>query len=361
MRKEYFKWALATCIAASIAACFGCKGGEGGAAQGMPKIAAAENAFDFGRVKQGLEIEHIFKIANQGNGDLIIKEAKGSRGFKAAVVTTGPIPPGGEGEVRATFKTKGRVGKTSGKITVVSNDSSNSRLVLDIEVEVFVDVAVKPRAISFGRIGKADKTAQELSITVAEPDKIKITSVSSDDPRFILTLKEGVPEGTAKYEVAFNGSDKIERITGKIVVKYEGSDVPSVDIPCTVTLVGDLRYPKSLYLNKREGVYEPREISLSSRSGKTVEVKRVEDEDKMLKTKIKTPKGQNAVVVVEVADPEASHNETERHILKIHTTDAEEPLVEIGYKITEKQISSSKSHSKKKRRSKRSDKKSEKK
>ena len=43
-----------------------------------PKIASAQPAFNFGQVKQGKKVEHIFKIKNEGSADLIIERAKGS-------------------------------------------------------------------------------------------------------------------------------------------------------------------------------------------------------------------------------------------------------------------------------------------
>ena len=43
-----------------------------------PKIVVAKSDFDFGKVKQGTEIEHVYKIQNKGRADLIIEKAKGS-------------------------------------------------------------------------------------------------------------------------------------------------------------------------------------------------------------------------------------------------------------------------------------------
>lgn len=349
MKNVILKKTIYVFLAFSLAVTVACQSKKESAAR-APKIAAAEDSYDFGRVKQGQEIEHVLKFKNDGDDALILRKAKGSKGFKAEIVTTAAVPPGGEAEVKVLFKTKSRIGKTSGKVTVESNDEANPKLAVPVQVEVFADVAAKPKTISFGRLGKDEKTVRELEVTVFEPDKIKVRSVKTSDPRFAVALKEGDPNGTAKYEIAFQGSEKIERIIDKIVIEYEGGDEASMEIPCNATIEGDLLYPKTLYFNKREGVYGPREISISSRTGKTVEVKRVEDDDNMLKSSVKTAKGPNAVVVVEVADPGGSYSEGDRHILKIHTTDAEQPIVEIGYKISEREMRSKKSKSKNKLR-----------
>ena len=47
-------------------------------AVGKPKISAVDSTFDFGKVKQGSAVEHVFKIRNTGDKDLTIKSARGS-------------------------------------------------------------------------------------------------------------------------------------------------------------------------------------------------------------------------------------------------------------------------------------------
>ncbi len=44
----------------------------------QPKIVAVEGNFNFGKVKQGTSVEHVFKIKNEGKGDLKIEKARGS-------------------------------------------------------------------------------------------------------------------------------------------------------------------------------------------------------------------------------------------------------------------------------------------
>jgi hypothetical protein len=47
-------------------------------APGKPIIVVTEPEYDFGKVKQGIPIEHTFKIQNKGKGELIIDKARGS-------------------------------------------------------------------------------------------------------------------------------------------------------------------------------------------------------------------------------------------------------------------------------------------
>lgn len=46
--------------------------------QGTPVISAVEPEFDFGKVKQGTDVEHIYRIKNTGTADLVIERTTGS-------------------------------------------------------------------------------------------------------------------------------------------------------------------------------------------------------------------------------------------------------------------------------------------
>lgn len=47
-------------------------------AAGKPKIQAIQPEFDFGKVKQGEDVEHTFKLKNVGTKELVIEKTKGS-------------------------------------------------------------------------------------------------------------------------------------------------------------------------------------------------------------------------------------------------------------------------------------------
>ena len=46
--------------------------------EAAPKIFSVEPVFDFGEVRQGEKVEHVFELRNTGTTDLVIKKATGS-------------------------------------------------------------------------------------------------------------------------------------------------------------------------------------------------------------------------------------------------------------------------------------------
>ncbi len=86
--------AVATAVALAgmvFSACSNCANGQGASGKaaadpaseatahdGTPKIAVEQPVFDFGKVKEGADVEHIFKIQNRGGAELVIERASGS-------------------------------------------------------------------------------------------------------------------------------------------------------------------------------------------------------------------------------------------------------------------------------------------
>jgi hypothetical protein len=95
-----------------------------------------ETNFDFGKVKEGDTLTHIFKMTNNGNEPLVIYKNAGSCDCVAAVYAKGLIAPGKTIDITAHFNTKGRKGPQSRTITLTCNtEPADVVLLLKAEVE----------------------------------------------------------------------------------------------------------------------------------------------------------------------------------------------------------------------------------
>ena len=59
--------------------------------------------FDFGKIKKGDKVEHIYEVTNTGKNPLIISEVKPGCGCTAPDFTKEPIMPGKKGKVTLHF------------------------------------------------------------------------------------------------------------------------------------------------------------------------------------------------------------------------------------------------------------------
>ncbi len=188
----------------------------------------------------------------------------------------------------------------------------------------------------FANLKKIEKSTTDLSITVNEPDKVKITSMALSDEHFSLRQKEGTEEKSGQYEIAFSGSKNIGTIATQLKIALEGSDKPFVEVPVLAIVLGNLNYPRRMGFQKSNDGSTSQNIVISTRDGANVTIAKIEDPDKLLTLKIEKNGTPRITINAEVADPGAKHDQTFKHKLIIHTDDADEPKLEVVYRILDR-------------------------
>jgi hypothetical protein len=87
----------------------------------LPKMVFTDTNFDFGTIKEGDKVTHVFIFKNGGEGDLIIASATASCGCTTPTYPHGVKHPGDTGTISVTFNSSNKTGKVTKAITVVSN------------------------------------------------------------------------------------------------------------------------------------------------------------------------------------------------------------------------------------------------
>jgi hypothetical protein len=87
-------------------------------------------------VKEGTTVSHTFELVNNGTDVLEIKDVRTSCGCTAALVSNSTLKPGEKGTLKVDLDTKGRQGKMSRTVSIVSNDSEQQTKVITIYAEV---------------------------------------------------------------------------------------------------------------------------------------------------------------------------------------------------------------------------------
>ncbi len=77
--------------------------------------------YDFGTVKEGQVVEHVFKFTNTGEVPLVIQNAAGSCGCTVPEWPKEPVAPGSTSEIKVKFDTKGKVGTQTKTVTIIAN------------------------------------------------------------------------------------------------------------------------------------------------------------------------------------------------------------------------------------------------
>jgi hypothetical protein len=107
-----------------------------GPAAGQPTIKFKDEAWDFGKVKQGTVLAHEFVFTNVGNSSLVIRNVATTCGCTAALASADKIAPGKEGKIEVKFDTRGYGGPVSKVVFVDSNDPAQPRQQLKVSADI---------------------------------------------------------------------------------------------------------------------------------------------------------------------------------------------------------------------------------
>lgn len=80
-----------------------------------------EMSYDWGKLKEGEKMTHLFKFKNTGTNDLIISDARGSCGCTVPEWPKEPIKPGKGGEIKVVFDSAHKSGPQSKTVTINAN------------------------------------------------------------------------------------------------------------------------------------------------------------------------------------------------------------------------------------------------
>jgi len=97
----------------------------------LTSLALSENHFNFGDVKKGESVEHVYEVTNTGENPLIISNVRPGCGCTAPEFTKDPILPGQKGKITLRF------------------DSSSFDGAQHKQAEVYANVEQTPIVITF--------------------------------------------------------------------------------------------------------------------------------------------------------------------------------------------------------------------
>lgn len=99
--------------------------------QPLTTIALSESNFDFGKVKKGDKVQHVYEVTNTGTNPLVISEVKPGCGCTVPDFTKEPILPGKKGKITLHF------------------DSTNFDGAVNKYADVFANVEKTPIKLTF--------------------------------------------------------------------------------------------------------------------------------------------------------------------------------------------------------------------
>jgi hypothetical protein len=101
-----------------------------------PVAKFSESSYDFGEMKQGEKKDHTFSLSNDGKSELIIRNVRSSCGCTAVAPSKKVIAPGESVPIKVTFDSRGKRGRQSKSITVITNDPKTPTSMLRVSCNI---------------------------------------------------------------------------------------------------------------------------------------------------------------------------------------------------------------------------------
>jgi hypothetical protein len=101
-----------------------------------PVVTYDAESFDFGDIKPGSKVEHIFNLKNTGKSDLLIRDVKSSCGCTAVSPPKNMVGSGETVPLKVSFDSTGKSGRQNKTITVITNDPKNPTTILRISSNI---------------------------------------------------------------------------------------------------------------------------------------------------------------------------------------------------------------------------------
>jgi hypothetical protein len=294
---------------------------------GPPRLVFDAPIFDFGKVEQGAQVNHLFRFTNQGGHELRIESVKTSCGCTAAVISSEIIPSGQEGTISATFDTTRFSGEKSKSISVYSNDPTQPVVTLVLQGEVAIEIEADPPQLYLGRVRRGEETTRSVDVLYAADKPIEIAKVETTSSLLTIQTQPLERDGRKgkKLIVTLKKDAPLGRLNDEIRVKTTSEKRPTIEIPVFGSVEGDLVLapPQVSFGVVRRGEGKVQEVSLKSRSAKPIHIVDVQSSNTDITPGLTTIKDgeEYKVTLTAKSDSKAGRIQGEVQIVTDHPTE----------------------------------------
>ena len=158
--------------------------------EGSPMMVVPSKIMDAGKVSQGVIVDAVFDIVNEGDAKLIVKAVRPTCGCTVAEFDR-EIAPGATGKIIAKLDTKDFAGPISKSILVMTDDPQNPTVTLVIKADIRPFVEILPRPLIRFNAVLNEPMNQTFIIVGADPEKsLKVSRVESSVPFLTTSMRQ---------------------------------------------------------------------------------------------------------------------------------------------------------------------------
>lgn len=301
---------------------------------GTPRIQFEEITYDFGQVREGIKVTHVYTFKNVGTDTLVIGEIKTSCGCTAALASEQKIPPGKEGKINVILDSSsshGR-GKVHRTITVNSNDPDQPKVQLSLTGEVLAEIEIMPPHLNFGTIKKGEERSESVKVRFPLDPTLRVTKVESltEGIHAEQVTSKSAESGETEIQITVSRDLPVGTLSGRVQISTTSPSKPTDTIMVIANIQGEITVrPPALSGVFRKGDPKAiRSVDLTKKGKKNLKIEEVEEETGQFTTKIvEMKKGEHYRIDLALRD-HAKPGQFSGTI-KIHTNDPDQSVIEV--------------------------------
>jgi Protein of unknown function (DUF1573) len=159
-----------------------------------------------------------FKYQNPGKTPVRFKSVHASCGCTTAQTQKDEVPPGGTGEITATFNIGDRTGTQVKTVTVETDDAANTRTVLTLRTIIPQQLEINPTFVFWKQGDKADP--KTITVKVGKEFTVKHIKVTSSSPDFQTKVEE---TGKGEFKVDVQPKETNNLVASTLSIQPEDS------------------------------------------------------------------------------------------------------------------------------------------
>jgi hypothetical protein len=203
-----------------------------------PVLMVPSKIIDAGTVSQGIVVDAVFELVNEGNATLTVKAVRPTCGCTVADFDR-EIAPGATGTVKAKLDTKDFAGPISKSILVMTDDPQTPTVTLVIKADVRPFVEILPRPLIRFNAVSHEPMSQTFIVAGADPEQsLKVNKIESSVPFIATSIRKlGEEEKLAgkskdQYEVTMTLTDEapVGPVNAVLTVNTDVKEAPKVPV-----------------------------------------------------------------------------------------------------------------------------------
>jgi len=159
-----------------------------------------------------------FKYQNPGKTPVHFKSVHASCGCTTAQTQKDEVPPGGSGEITATFNIGDRTGTQIKTVTVETDEAANAKTVLTLKTVIPQQLEITPTFVFWKQGDKPDP--KTITVKVGKEFTVKHIKVTSSSPDFQTKVQE---TGNGEFKIDVQPQETKDVVASTLTIQSEDS------------------------------------------------------------------------------------------------------------------------------------------